>query len=86
MTEYRKEIIRDLRTYVIDESLSNAAADEMEEMMEELERAEIDQAAFLRAIDALMKIGELGDDRRGEWAANVANDVLNTMTCAGENA
>ena len=34
-TEYRKEIIRDLRTYVIDESLSNAAADEMEEMMEE---------------------------------------------------
>ncbi|MGI9141641.1 MAG: hypothetical protein ACR2IJ_00470 [Fluviibacter sp.] len=82
-TEYRKEIIRDLRTYVIDESLSNAAADEMEEMMEEIERREDDQAALQRAITALIKISEprVGG---GQWAAKVAQEALGTMTCGGE--
>ena len=39
-TEYRKEIIRDLRTYVPDEGVCNAAADLIEEMVEEMERCE----------------------------------------------
>jgi len=54
------------------------------ELMGELQTSGDDRAALQRAIVALMKIGELGDDRRGQWAADVANEVLNTMTCAGE--
>jgi hypothetical protein len=79
-----KELTRDLRTYVPDEGVCNAAADLIEEMVEEIERAEIGQAALQRAIVALIKIGDHGDDRRGEWAADVANRALNSMTCAGE--
>ena len=40
MFEYRKEIIRELRTYVPDEGVCNAAADLIEEMAEEMERCE----------------------------------------------
>ena len=78
-----KELVRELRTYMPDEGVCNAAADLIEEMIEEIERAEIDQAALQRAITALIKISEprVGG---GQWAADVANEVLNTMTCAGE--
>ena len=78
-----KELVRELRTYVPNEGVCNAAADLIEEMIEEIERAEIDQAALQRAITALIKISEprVGG---GQWAADVANEVLNTMTCAGE--
>lgn len=78
-----KELIRDLRTYVPDEGVCNAAADLIEEMIEEIERAEIDQAALQRAITALIQISEprVGG---GQWAAKVAEEALNTMTCAGE--
>lgn len=83
MPEYRKEIIRDLRTYVIDESLSNAAADEMEEMMEELEHAEMEGAALRRAITALIKVGSAENINKAKAIAMIA---LETMTCAGEGA
>lgn len=82
-TEYRKEIIRDLRTYVIDESLSNAAADEMEEMMEELEHAEMEGAALRRAITALIKIASAENINK---AKAIAMRALDEMTCAGEKA
>lgn len=82
-TEYRKEIIRDLRTYVIDESLSNAAADEMEEMMEELACAEMEGAALRRAITALVKIASAESINK---ANAIAMRALDEMTCAGENA
>lgn len=79
-----KELVRELRTYVPDESVCNAAADLIEEMIEEIERAEADSAALQRAISALIKISEprVGG---GQWAAEVAQEALDTMTCAGEN-
>lgn len=40
MDEYWKELVRDLRTYVPDEGVCNAAADLIEEMVEERERCE----------------------------------------------
>lgn len=78
-----KELMRDLRTYVPDEGVCNAAADLIEEMIDEIERAEMDQAALQRAITALIKISEprVGG---GEWAAKVAQEALATMTCGGE--
>lgn len=79
----RKELIRDLRTYVPDEGVCNAAADLIEEMVEEVERAEADRAALQRAIAALLKISEprVGG---GQWAAKIAQKALDSMTCAGE--
>ena len=79
----RKELIRDLRTYVPDEGVCNAAADLIEEMVEEIERDEADRAALQRAITALIKITEprVGG---GQWAAKVAQEALDTMTCGGE--
>lgn len=79
----RKELIRELRTYVPDEGVCNAAADQIEEMMGEIERGDDDRAALQRAIAALIKISEprVGG---GQWAAEVAKTALNTMTCAGE--
>lgn len=82
-TEYRKEIIRDLRTYVIDESLSNAAADEMEEMMEDLEHAEMEGVALRRAITALVKIASAESINK---ANVIAMRALDEMTFAGEKA
>lgn len=78
-----KELVRELRTYVPDEGVCNAAADLIEEMTEEIERAEIDQAALQRAITALIKISKprVGG---GQWAAKIAQEALDTMTCAGE--
>lgn len=78
-----KELVRELRTYVPDEGVCNAAADLIEEMIEEIERAEMDQAALQRAITALIKIIEprVGG---GQWAAKIAQEALDTMTCAGE--
>lgn len=78
-----KELIRDLRIYVPDNSTCNAAADLIEEMIEEIERAETDQAALQRAITALIQISEprVGG---GQWAAKVAQKALDSMTCAGE--
>lgn len=78
-----KELVRELRTYVPDEGVCNAAADLIEEMIEEIEHADEDRAALQRAISALIMISEprVGG---GQWAAKVAQEVLDTMTCAGE--
>lgn len=78
-----KELVRELRTYVPDEGVCSAAADLIEEMIEEIERCEGDRAALQRAITALIQISEprVGG---GQWAAKVAQEVLDTMTCAGE--
>ena len=83
MSWMRRELIRDLRRNVLNRSVCDLAADEMEDMMVEIESAEADRAALQRAIDALMKISEprVGG---GQWAAEVATAVLNTMTCVGE--
>jgi len=72
-----------LRTCQPDATMCNVAADLIEEMTEEIERAEIDQAALHRAITALIKISEprVGG---GQWAAKIAQEALDTMTCAGE--
>lgn len=78
-----KELVRELRTYVPDEGVCNAAADLIEEMIEEIEHADEDRAALQRAISALIMISEprVGG---GQWAAKVAQETLDTMTCAGE--
>ena len=75
--------VRELRTCQPDATMCNVAADLIEEMTEEIERAEIDQAALQRAITALIKISEprVGG---GQWAAKIAQEALDTMTCAGE--
>lgn len=80
----RQELIRELRTYAPDESVCNAAAEEMEEMMDELQAVDGDRVALQRAIAALIKISEprVGG---GQWAAEVAKAALGTMTCAGES-
>lgn len=78
-----KELVRELRTCQPDTTMCNAAADLIEEMIEEIERAETDQAALQRAITALIQISEprVGG---GQWAAKIAQEALDTMTCAGE--
>lgn len=83
LAAYAKDLVRDLRTYVPDSSVSNAAADLIEEIVEEIERRDDDRAALQRAIAALIKISEprVGG---GQWAAEVAKTALGTMTCAGE--
>ena len=72
-----------LRTNVPDKNVCNAAADLIEELIEDVERAEDDRAALQRAITALIKISEprVGG---GQWAAKIAQEALDTMTCAGE--
>lgn len=57
----------------------------LEAMCRVLESAEKDRAALQRAIDALIKISEprVGG---GRWAAAIALEALDTMTCAGEAA
>lgn len=83
MSWARKELIRDLRTGPIDTTVCNMAADEMEDMLEEIEHADDNHAALQRAIAALVKISEprVGG---GQWAAEVAKAALDSMTCAGE--
>ena len=80
---HARQLILELRTCQPDTTMCNAAADLIEEMTEEIERAEIDQAALQRAITALIKISEprVGG---GQWAAKIAQEALDTMTCAGE--
>ena len=80
---HARQLILELRTCQPDATMCNVAADLIEEMTEEIERAEIDQAALQRAITALIKISEprVGG---GQWAAKIAQEALDTMTCAGE--
>ena len=52
------ELVRELRTCQPDTTMCNAAADLIEEMIEEIERAETDQSALQRAITALIQISE----------------------------
>lgn len=78
-----KEIIRDLRTYVPDEGVCNAAADLIEEMMEDLEHAEIEGVALRQAITALVKITSAESVNK---ANVIAMRALEEMTRAGEGA
>ena len=83
MSWMRRELIRDLRRNVLNRAVCDLAADEMEDMMVEIDSAEADRAALQRAITALIKISEprVGG---GQWAAKIAQEALDTMTCAGE--
>lgn len=83
MSWMRRELIRDLRRNVLNRSVCDLAADEMEDMMDEIDNAQSDRAALQRAITALIKITEprVGG---GQWAAKVAQEALDTMTCGGE--
>lgn len=71
-TAFRLELIRDLRTAPPDTSLCNAAADEIEDMMSEIERLGDDQDDLRRMIKAMIKIHE------------EAGNALDAMTCAGK--
>ena len=71
-TEFRRALMHDLRTAPPDSSLCNAAADEIEDMMAEIERLGDDYDDLRVMITAMIKIQE------------VSGSALDAMTCAGK--
>jgi len=71
-TAFRLALMRDLRTAPPDTSMCNAAADEIEELMEENERLADEHEDLRVMIDAMIKIQE------------EAGNALDAMTCAGK--
>lgn len=71
-TEFREALIRDLRTAPVDTSMCHAAADEIEDMMAEIERLGDDYEDLRVMIKAMIKIQE------------EAGNALDAMTCAGK--
>jgi len=69
---FRRVLVRDLRTEQPDTSMCNAAADEIEEMMAEIERLGDDYDDLRVMIKAMIKIQE------------EAGNALDAMTCAGK--
>lgn len=70
--EFRIALIRDLRTAPVDTSMCHAAADEIEDMMDEIERLGNDHDDLRVMITAMIKIQE------------EAGNALDAMTCAGK--
>jgi hypothetical protein len=71
-TAFRLALMRDLRTAPPDTSMCNAAADEIEDMMAEIERLGDDYEDLRVMITAMIKIQE------------EAGNALDAMTCAGK--
>jgi hypothetical protein len=72
-TAFRLALMRDLRTAPPDTSMCNAAADEIEDMMSEVEDASETREDLQRMIDLLIRMHE------------EIGSALDSLTCAGRS-